>query len=207
MRKIILLLTALTLSVSSFAQSDNDFETKYGKGKMPYNENGEVVFSRVINADSVSKNDIYKAIKVTITDMFNSAKDVIQMDDQESCIMVAKGFEKVPTLGLAGSKQDAEVWFTVRLQARDSRFRIDIYQIKGHTPMSVINGIAIGPFDWPAETLTYEKTFKPNGKMRIPREGFFRRAIIDGCNGLLDYIETNVKNNLSGDTFSVNEDW
>lgn len=151
---------------------------------------------------------IYRAIKIVITDMFNSAKDVIQMDDEESHTMIVKGFSKVPTIiGLAGTKNEADVWYTIRLQARDNRYRVDIYQIKGYTPVSVINGVAYGPYDWPAEMLTYDKAFKANGRMKIAREGFFRRAVIDGCNSLLEKIEQKVKENIMGDTLPINENW
>ena len=73
--------------------------------------------------------------------------------------------------------------------------------------MSVVSGITIGPYDWPAENMTYEVAFKKNGKMKMAREGFFRRAIIKGCNGLLDQIERNVINNLTAGSLSVDEEW
>lgn len=135
--------------------------------------------------------------------MFKSANDVIQMDDPNSCTMIAKGFQDIG----AGDPIGAELWFTIRLQAKDGRYRIDIYQIKGRTPMHVMGGITIGPYDWPAENMTYEAAFKKNGNMKTAREGFFRRSIIDGCNVLLDQIEQDVNDNLTPDSLSVNEDW
>ena len=198
---------AILMAMPAFSQNHDEYQEKYGKGKMPYNDKGEVVFSRVVKADSVSKDEIYRAIKLTITDMFKSANDVIQMDDPNSCTMIAKGFHEVPEDDAFGGTQLAQVWFTIRLQAKDNRYRIDIYQIKGHTPMSVVSGITIGPYDWPAENMTYEVAFKKNGKMKMAREGFFRRAIIKGCNGLLDQIERNVINNLTAGSLSVDEEW
>lgn len=55
--------------------------------------------------------------------------------------------------------------------------------------------------------MTYEAAFRRNGKMKMAREGFFRRAIIKGCNGLLDQIEIDVKNYLANDFLPVDENW
>lgn len=190
---------AILMAIPAFSQNHDQYQEKYGKGKMPYNEKGEVVFSRVVKVDSVAKDEIYRAIKLAITDMFNSANDVIQMDDPKSCTMIAKGFQNIDDF--------TELWFTIRLQAKDGRYRIDIYQIKGHRPARVLAGKTIGPEDWPAEDMTYEAAFKKNGKMKTAGKGFFRRSIINGCNGLLNRIEQDVKNNLTPDSLSVDEEW
>ena len=207
MKKILLLFLSVFFVFMAFSQNVDEFQEKYGKGKMHYNEKGDVVFSSVVNIDSVGKDQIYRSIKMTITDMFNSANDVIQMDDPQSCTMIVKGFHEVPEKGILNQIQMAQVWFTMRLQSKDGRYRIDIYQIKGHTPKTVTSGVTIGPYDWPAEDMTYEAAFRRNGKMKMAREGFFRRAIIKGCNGLLDQIEIDVKNYLANDFLPVDENW
>lgn len=208
MKKILLAIITIFLVAPVWAQIDRDADQeRYGKGKMPRNNKGEVVFSKIIQEDSIEKITIYKAAKLTITNMFNSAKDVIQLDDPESGIIIVKGFTEEPSRGLMGTVQNAEVWFTLKIQTKDSRYKIDIYQIKGHYPGGMVNGIYLSPTDWPAETLTYEACFKPNGKMMTAREGFYRRAIIDGCNRLLKQLEKNIQNNLTPTSIDESDNW
>lgn len=145
-------------------------------------------------------------MKITIADMFKSAKDVVQMDDAETCTMVVKGFHKVPTRGVADAIEEAEVWFTLKLQARDGRYKIDIYQIRGKTPSYVTYNIFADDVYWPAEFLTYERTFKKPGEMDVSRKAFFRRAIIDGSNLLMHQIERGVRKNILS-SVSTEEDW
>ena len=203
MKKLVIFIMSILAVIPALAQDDD--EALYGKGKMPFKDKGEVVFSRVINIDA-DKQQIYSAMKITIADMFKSAKDVVQMDDAETCTMVVKGFHKVPTRGVADAIEQAEVWFTLKLQARDGRYKIDVYQIRGKTPAHVIYNTFIDDYYWPAESLTYEETFKKNGKMKVRGKGFFRRAIIDGSNLLMYEIELGVRKNILS-SVSTEEDW
>lgn len=208
MKKLLLTISLVLFATPIWAQVDKEADQKrYGKGQMPFNEKGEVVFSKVVHEERHDKKALYNSVKLCITDIFNSAKDVIQLDDPESGIVIVKGFAEEPSRGLMGTVQDAQVWFSLKIQTKDNRYKIDIYQIKGHYPGGVVNNIYTNPMDWPAEQLTYETCFKPNGKMKTAREGFYRRAIIDCCNRLLIQIQKDVHNNLTANSANDTEDW
>lgn len=204
MKKLLLTIFFALIVAPMWAQADKDADQeRYGRGKMPRNDKGEVVFSKVIREEGQDKKALYVAAKLCVTNIFNSAKDVIQLDDPESGIIVVKGFTEEPTRGLMGTVDNAEVWFTLKVQTKDNRYKIDIYQIKGH-----YSGGTTGiPVDWPAEQLTYDVCFKPNGKMKIAREGFYRRAIIDWCNRLLRQTENNIHDNIASSPANESEDW
>lgn len=190
-----------------WGQVDHEVEQQlYGKGKMPYNDKGEVVFSKVIQEEGADKAALYNAAKLCLTDMFRSAKDVIQLDDKESGIIIIKGFTEEPSRGMMGTAQNAQIWFSLKIQAKDGRYKIDIYKIYGHYPGGMVNGIYLSPNDTPAEMLTYDLCFKPNGKMKT-KEGFYRRAIIDCCNRLLLTIASRIKDNLTINSTDASEDW
>lgn len=204
MKKLVIFIMSILAVIPALAQDDD--EALYGKGKMPFNDKGEVVFSRVINIDA-DKQQIYSAMKITIADMFKSAKDVVQMDDAETCTMVVKGFHKVPTRERRGRRHRAGRSVVYAETAGERRpIKIDVYQIRGKTPAHVIYNTFIDDYYWPAESLTYEETFKKNGKMKVRGKGFFRRAIIDGSNLLMYEIELGVRKNILS-SVSTEEDW
>lgn len=197
-----------TISLASvLAQSDiNADQSRYGRGKMPHDKSGRVIFTKIIQAEGHSKEKIHNASKMCIIEMFNTANNVIQMDDIEAGIIIVKGFSNEPSRGYMGTEQDAEIWFTIKIYSKSERYKIDVYQIKGRYSGGVVNGIYLSPSDWPAESLTYDNCFKPNGKMKTAREGFYRRAIIDCCNRLLTDIPIKINNNLSNSVENT-ESW
>lgn len=207
MKKLLLTISLVLFATPIWAQVDKEADQKrYGKGQMPFNEKGEVVFSRVVHEEGHDKKALYNATKLCITNIFNSAKDVIQLDDPDQGIIIVKGYSVIPTRAAMGMIVDANIYYTLDIRCRDGRYKIDIRQIKGHSPAGMTNGVYLPATDTPAELLTYDLCFKQNGKMKAI-EGFYRRAIIDCCNPLLDQIQKDVHNNLIANPDNDTEDW
>lgn len=211
MKKLLLTVSLILLAAPMWAQADKEADQKrYGKGKMPRNDKGEVVFSRVVQEEGYDKKTLYKASKLCIIELFNSAKDVIQLDDPESGIIIVKGLsEQMVTTNYKKNKtitQTATLRYTLKIQAKQNRYKIDIYQIKGHYPGGMVSGVYWPPQDTPAEMLTYDLCFNPNGEIK-PMESFYRRAIIDCCNPLLNRILETIHNNLKLTSADESDDW
>ena len=58
------------------------------------NKDGKINYSEVVNVDSVKKEELYNRAKHWLVETFNSAKDVIQIDDKENGEIVGKGYFK-----------------------------------------------------------------------------------------------------------------
>ena len=101
---------------------------------------------------------------------------------------------------------DANIYYTLDLRCKEDRYKIEIRQIKGRSTPHMVNGVYFPQQDTPAELLTYDLCFKPNGEMKSI-EGFYRRAIIDCCNPLLDQIQKEVHENLITNSTNETEDW
>lgn len=202
MKKLLLTISLVLIVAPMWAQADKEADQKrYGKGQMPFNDKGEVVFSKVIQADDKDKNIIYASARVLITEMFKSAKDVIQMDDSDKGIIIAKGWSAAP----GGEVGNCKIWYTLKIQSRDGRYKVDVYQIKCDKPSDFTAGITIPAVNILAEELTDDACIKPNGDVKTRGKGFWRRAVIDVANSVIVYIEKNMFQNAS-DT-SGTEDW
>lgn len=195
------------LTTFGFAQ---DEDTKlYGAGTMPFNDAGEVVFTKVVQADGFSADDLYTATRIYITEAFKSANDVIQLDDKDNKTLIAKGWrEQKAQSGFMNAFAGApyQVYFTIKIQCRDNRYKIDVYQLKGHQNSHSIGNQRYAETNVPAEILTDEMCIKPNGKVKTSGNGFWRRIIIDAVRATITQAEDGISRNLSGGV-SSGDDW
>lgn len=99
--------------------------------KVPLNEKNYFSISFVNTMNGISKEALYDKIYQSIVDMFVSAKNVIQMQDKASGIIVCKGnTEGVFTsndLILGNYTGRMKVKFTLKIQVKDGRYKLDIY--------------------------------------------------------------------------------
>ena len=146
------LLTALFICffpLISFSQSYN-----YDELYLPKNE-GKIVYSEVISADSKTKEEIYTKSKVWYANNFKSAEAVITFEDQTSGIISGNG-NFIITVPILGRPTNYYCKFTVRIESRDSRYKYSIQDIS-------IGGVS-DP-GTPIETLfSREWMIKKNGK-------------------------------------------
>ena len=121
---IILFTSFLFLSFSnSFAQCD-----------LPINENGDYEFSEVVSVDGdPTKEQLYGAAMIALSDAFKSSKDVIQSKDKDLGFVTGK-FVTGPypfSMGIWESKFN----FSFRLDFKNGKYRITINYL-GHEAYS-----------------------------------------------------------------------
>lgn len=129
MKKILLSITCCICALSAFGQDNVKWQifTYAGDTLRVPTVNGKIVYSVVFKSEGSSADDIYASAKIAIADMFVSANSVVQLDDAQNKTIVAKGrshwvrnSEAVLTIGF-------DVKFTLKIECRDQRYRITIY--------------------------------------------------------------------------------
>ena len=97
-------------------------EQKYAVGAAGYPNPFEF---ETIDSMSGSKNEIFANANEWVAKTFNSAKDVIQMNDKEAGRIIAKGvMESDVDMGIAGIS-DFFVSFTMSIYVKDGKTKID----------------------------------------------------------------------------------
>lgn len=190
MKNIWMYIIAAIIPILAVGQN-NDINL-YGRGKMPFNEEGVVVFSKIANAPNCSASDIYNAAKLYIVETFRSANDVIQLSDSDNHLIVGKGFNYVSSDDLLSSS--GYLYFTIKIQCKDGRFKIEVYQLMLKLPK----------FSIYAEYCTDSRSIKKNGKIRKGGYGLWRRMIIDNANGVLLSAQMNILKNLADERSTQN---
>jgi hypothetical protein len=90
-----------------------------------------------------NKNILYNKAKLWIVKAFNSAKDVIQLDDQTNGIIIAKGFFVIKSLLStpdAFNEYNNNVWYTVTINIKDRKYRyiFNSFEVELHNTDSKI---------------------------------------------------------------------
>src|SRR5690606_17454969 len=117
--KKLLLFIMLIVSGSAFAQSN----------EIPWDENGEVTFTEVVQVEGVDAADLYTRAKLWFTETYNSSKDVIQMDDKEAGVIVGKGLSKL-YIDFKSVQVPANMLYTVKVYLKDGRYKYEITDIR-----------------------------------------------------------------------------
>ena len=82
-------------------------------------------FSDVIKVDSLDKAALYINARKFMVSEFKSAKDVIQLDDKETGIIVGKGLMMIPVAVMFASTE-VPVRFKISIECRETRYKYEI---------------------------------------------------------------------------------
>lgn len=211
--------------VRRLARTDIANMMLYGAGKLPFDSEGNVVFTEIVSCPDVSAKDLYLAAKTYIEEtiqsntyisvggfagafswggaflssavsvnstQINIERDPVLVDDSDKCLIVAKGVINVAddylvTYASVKEYLDAQysyvptrdVCFKMKIQCRDSQYKIDIYDIS-------CNGMN-------AEACSDWASLRSDGTTYECCEGLSRRCIINATT----YLKADIKNRIA----------
>lgn len=88
-----------------------------------------LTISEVIQVEGKSKAEIYSGLRIWVATTYKSAQKVIQMDDKESGTLIIKAIFNYKKGGMFYSAYEGHVSYTLKLQAKDGRFRAEMSNI------------------------------------------------------------------------------
>jgi len=95
---------------------------------------GLIFYSGVVEVDTSLKSvDLYLNAKDWLVGAFKSAKSVIQVDDKESGVILVRSYFDWGSISttVAGGPYviDKKMWFTLKIESKDGRFRYSLYGV------------------------------------------------------------------------------
>ncbi|MBW7942751.1 MAG: DUF4468 domain-containing protein [Candidatus Kuenenia stuttgartiensis] len=121
-------------------------------------------YELVVNADGVTKQQLFSAARMTMIKLYKDAKEVIQSEDKQTGEIIGKGYSTFSindTSYIAGSKtymfKDYRMWFIVSLTVKDERYRIQIFEHGFDQKTRVVLKLATSQTDWTGTTLPYSE--------------------------------------------------
>jgi len=117
---------------------------------------GRTTVSNVYEVENVNASDLFSRINLVIANMYNSANDVIQLNDAESKKLVIKALGDVlipnnskwlyPKKKWAKEDRIWKVNYTLNIAARDGRYRMEINYGKINSEISQFAGEIFSPY-------------------------------------------------------------
>ena len=86
-------------------------------------------YDSIIEVEGITKNDIYVQVNDWLATTFNSANDVIQMADKDAGKFIVKGEVSYSYGKSMYNCTDGVLSFTIKVSARDNKFRFILTQI------------------------------------------------------------------------------
>jgi hypothetical protein len=86
-----------------------------------------LTYTEVVQTDSASKNELYNRAKLWFVNAYNSASDVLQMDNKEEGQIIGKAIMKYNPTVFSGSEQTkGNIKYTIKIFVKDSRYKYEI---------------------------------------------------------------------------------
>tara|TARA_B110000003_G_scaffold264999_1_gene290362 strand:+ start:1927 stop:2895 length:969 start_codon:yes stop_codon:yes gene_type:complete len=157
-------------------------------------ETGLVIIDKITKSEGVSKKELYSNAKVWVASYFNSATDVIKLDDKENGIIIAKGLFSFTYTGIFGIINSSNCYFTLKIQCKEERFRIIWTDLKFDLNED-LNKISA---DYTLLNPYKEDGFTPEK---------LRADIKEGCLGVIDNFNYTLTRDLSRKQEKLDDDW
>lgn len=90
--------------------------------EIPFNDEGKVEFIEIISFDSIGKEELFINSQEWVVNAYNSANDVIQMNDKEAGKLIVKGIHQYNN-ALIG---DLNLHHTLSVSVKDGKIRVSL---------------------------------------------------------------------------------
>ena len=178
MKKIII---ALLLPLCTFAQE------QYG-------------FSEVFKVPGKNADEIYVMMKSWVAESYRSANHVVQMDDRSSAKIILRPKIKYAPTAINQACYTGWISYTVSIEARDERFKVDVYQFVHEANNQNVSSCTFG-------LITTSDTYKDSGIGKGTYNRHYRKCkeflgdhFSDYYNQIEEYIQR-------ADFTDKNDDW
>ena len=89
-------------------------------------ENGKIIYTEVVEVESKSKDDLYTSAREWFAKSYNSANNVIQMDDKESGKIVGKALMPVYHKAFGSDYDSGNIHYTISIYLKDGRYKYEV---------------------------------------------------------------------------------
>ena len=126
MKRILFLFAVSIIIIISPAQQVDSYVIE-GRNIFPLDENGKITYSEVVNADSITSDELFVRAHTWFANSFKSANNVIQLNDKEAGRLIGKGNldAGIPksNSGIIKSGILVFVYFTVDIQVKEGKYK------------------------------------------------------------------------------------
>lgn len=135
-------------------------------------------YSEVVQVEGKTTSELYTAAREWFAVTFNSANDVLQMEDPEGGKLIGKGSTSVSEIITVGkglyatsSTLTMSPNFTIKIEMREGRYKCDIYSITLKSYSQYTGATEISLADYKKDLEYYDNATDPEWLQNNPPEG------------------------------------
>ena len=151
-------------------------------------------YSSVLQAEGKSAKDIYNSVKAWSATAFTGAKAATQVDNPESCFLSFNSNIQYSTKSMVLSAYDGWINFTLTIQCRDGRYKVEMTNISHENKPSATKSCQLGVI------LADEGAYKSHNK-KVADDIKAKTA------DLFDGLCASMQDAMSKETASAEDDW
>lgn len=122
MKKLLLLVLSF-LCLATFGQTAKEMLSEI-EGKWEIDDNGNVTFVRVVEAQDIDVNDIFNRALAFFTYNYVSGDKVIQVQDKDAGLIIGKGVYKNAHIGISLYATYVDAFHIIRVDVKGGKARI-----------------------------------------------------------------------------------
>lgn len=90
------------------------------------NAQDKILYQKVIQADSMNKDQIYSSARSWFASTYGKADEVIQMSDKDAGLIIGKGVFEYSYKGLSYKCYSGYVEYEIKVEIKDTRYRVQL---------------------------------------------------------------------------------
>lgn len=172
-------------------------------GLYEIDDNGHITYSRVIETENLTKDEMYSRALSYFIYNYNDANSVIQEQDKEDGRLIGKGIVKKVHTGVGMVVLVFDFWHILRIDIKENKFRALLTLTEYRTELSSLDGKT--PPTISNTKISSQYPLNPKG----PMKNFNGKAFFSTHNkaiSILDAIEKSVKEGNTSKSVE-NNDW
>lgn len=190
MKNAVIFIYTLFISINGYSQAFNSIKKD--------SATKEIIFKKIVQIDTISKDEIYSKGKQFFVEYFKSANNVIQLDDKESCKLIGKAMTEINIYPVGPLNQSVPIkmFYTIKIDGKPGKYKYEIIDIyyKGYVSKELPN-----PPDVPIKTWKITDDEMGKGESKKVRE-LYRLETLKVVNSIALNIEKTINN-------TTNQEW
>lgn len=175
------------------------FAQEQAPADLPVDESGKINFTEVVQVDGTDKAELYTRARAWFATTFNSANNVLEMDDKEAGVLIGNAYRDITIMSL-GIPVRVKFWYNVKVYQKDGRYKYDITDLSYEAYPSKYD---MNPSKMPAEPIVIDNLYKPNGKPRAINQSY-KEETVQAVTALANSLKDAMQKSASA---SAGDDW
>ncbi len=193
MRRTLLVAMLLALAVLGVKARDKN---KVPAPPLPWTNDNKIEYQEVVPMEGMARDELYRRAKAWVVETYNSAQNVIQLDDPANGELIVKGLDKTPAYGPALLRCVRTIKHTLTIEVKDGRYRYTLADFRVIIPGGVGDSAALEVY-----------AFLYPGNPRTPKSGVEYAHLPNAVSEMVESMLASLKAGMNKPSMAQDKSW